>query len=175
MASIDGIDRLRFTTSHPIEFTDDIIDVYRDTPELVDFVHLPVQAGSDRILTMMKRGHTALEYKSIIRKLRAVRPNIQISSDFIVGFPGETNEEFEQTMNLIAQVNFDMSFSFIYSARPGTPATDMPDDVTEEEKNNVSIFYKSVLTNKRHNIVAVCLVQSNACWWKGHLRKILWN
>ena len=117
VASIDGIDRLRFTTSHPIEFTDDIIDVYRDTPELVDFVHLPVQAGSDRILTMMKRGHTALEYKSIIRKLRAVRPNIQISSDFIVGFPGETNEEFEQTMNLIAQVNFDM-----------------PDDVTEEEK-----------------------------------------
>ena len=134
MASIDGIDRLRFTTSHPIEFTDDIIDVYRDTPELVDFVHLPVQAGSDRILTMMKRGHTALEYKSIIRKLRAVRPNIQISSDFIVGFPGETKEEFEQTMNLIAQVNFDMSFSFIYSARPGTPAADMPDDVTEEEK-----------------------------------------
>ena len=95
---------------------------------------MPVQAGSDRILTMMKRGHTALEYKSIIRKLRAVRPNIQISSDFIVGFPGETNEEFEQTMNLIAQVNFDMSFSFIYSARPGTPAADMPDDVTEEEK-----------------------------------------
>ena len=134
VASIDGIDRLRFTTSHPIEFTDDIIDVYRDTPELVDFVHLPVQAGSDRILTMMKRGHTALEYKSIIRKLRAVRPNIQISSDFIVGFPGETKEEFEQTMNLIAQVNFDMSFSFIYSARPGTPAADMPDDVTEEEK-----------------------------------------
>ena len=134
VASIDGIDRLRFTTSHPIEFTDDIIDVYRDTPELVDFVHLPVQAGSDRILTMMKRGHTALEYKSIIRKLRAVRPNIQISSDFIVGFPGETKEDFEQTMNLIAQVNFDMSFSFIYSARPGTPAADMPDDVTEEEK-----------------------------------------
>jgi len=134
VASIDGIDRLRFTTSHPIEFTDDIIDVYRDTPELVDFVHLPVQAGSDRILTMMKRGHTALEYKSIIRKLRAVRPNIQISSDFIVGFPGETNEEFEQTMNLIAQVNFDMSFSFIYSARPGTPASDLPDDVSEEEK-----------------------------------------
>ncbi len=134
VASIDGIDRLRFTTSHPIEFTDDIIDVYRDTPELVNFLHLPVQAGSDRVLTMMKRGHTALEYKSIIRKLRAVRPDIQISSDFIVGFPGETAEDFEQTMNLIAQVNFDMSFSFVYSARPGTPAADMPDDVTEEEK-----------------------------------------
>ena len=124
------IDRLRFTTSHPIEFTDDIIDVYRDTPELVRFLHLPVQAGSDRVLTMMKRAHTALEYKSIIRKLRAVRPDIQISSDFIVGFPGETAEDFEQTMNLIAQVNFDMSFSFVYSARPGTPAADMPDDVT---------------------------------------------
>ena len=134
VAAIDGIDRLRFTTSHPIEFTDDIIDVYRDTPELVSFVHLPVQSGSDRILTMMKRGHTALEYKSIIRKLRAVRPNIQISSDFIVGFPGETGEEFEQTMNLISQVNFDMSFSFIYSARPGTPAADMEDNVSEEEK-----------------------------------------
>ncbi len=134
VASIDGIDRLRFTTSHPIEFTDDIIDVYRDTPELVSFLHLPVQAGSDRVLTMMKRGHTALEYKSIIRKLRAVRPDIQISSDFIVGFPGETAEDFEQTMNLIAQVNFDMSFSFVYSARPGTPAADMPDDVTEDEK-----------------------------------------
>ena len=164
MASIDGIDRLRFTTSHPIEFTDDIIDVYRDTPELVDFVHLPVQAGSDRILTMMKRGHTALEYKSIIRKLRAVRPNIQISSDFIVGFPGETSEEFEQTMNLIAQVNFDMSFSFIYSARPGTPAADMPDDVTEEEKKQRLYLYKSVSTNKRHNIAVVCLAQSNVYW-----------
>ena len=134
VAAIDGIDRLRFTTSHPIEFTDDIIDVYRDTPELVDFVHLPVQAGSDRILTMMKRNHTALEYKAIIRKLREVRPNIQISSDFIVGFPGETAEDFEQTMKVIEQVNFDMSFSFIYSARPGTPAADIPDDVSEDEK-----------------------------------------
>ena len=100
----------------------------------MSFLHLPVQAGSDRVLTMMKRGHTSLEYKSIIRKLRAVRPDIQISSDFIVGFPGETAEDFEQTMNLIAQVNFDMSFSFVYSARPGTPAADMPDDVTEDEK-----------------------------------------
>lgn len=134
VAAIDGIDRLRFTTSHPIEFTDDIIDVYRDTPELVSFLHLPVQSGSDRVLSMMKRNYTALEYKSIIRKLRAVRPEIQISSDFIVGFPGETAEDFEQTMNLIAQVNFDMSFSFIYSARPGTPAADMPDDVSEDEK-----------------------------------------
>ena len=134
VAAIDGIDRVRYTTSHPIEFTDDIIEVYLDTPELVSFLHLPIQSGADRILTMMKRNHTALEYKAIIRKLREVRPNIQISSDFIVGFPGETAEDFEQTMKVIEQVNFDMSFSFIYSARPGTPAADIPDDVSEEEK-----------------------------------------
>ena len=148
VAAIDGIDRLRFTTSHPIEFTDDIIDVYRDTPELVSFLHLPVQSGSDRVLTMMKRGHTELEYKSIIRKLKAVRPNIQISSDFIVGFPGETNEDFEQTMNLIAQVNFDMSFSFIYSARPGTPAADYPDDVTEDEKKQRLYLLQQRINNQ---------------------------
>ena len=148
VAAIDGIDRLRFTTSHPIEFTDDIIEVYRDTPELVSFLHLPVQSGSDRVLTMMKRGHTALEYKSIIRKLKAVRPNIQISSDFIVGFPGETKEDFEQTMNLIAQVNFDMSFSFIYSARPGTPASDYPDDVTEDEKKQRLYLLQQRINNQ---------------------------
>ena len=134
VAAIDGIDRVRYTTSHPIEFTDDIVEVYHDTPELVSFLHLPIQSGSDRVLTMMKRNHTALEYKAIIRKLREVRPNIQISSDFIVGFPGETAEDFEQTMKVIEQVNFDMSFSFIYSARPGTPASDLPDDVSDEEK-----------------------------------------
>ena len=148
VAAIDGIDRLRFTTSHPIEFTDDIIDVSRDTPELVSFLHLPVHSGSDRVLTLMKRGHTALEYKSIIRKLKAVRPNIQISSDFIVGFPGETNEDFEQTMNLIAQVNFDMSFSFIYSARPGTPAADYPDDVTEDEKKQRLYLLQQRINNQ---------------------------
>lgn len=134
VASIDGIDRIRFTTSHPIEFTDDIIEVYQDTPELVSYLHLPVQSGSDRVLNLMKRTHTALEYKSIIRKLRKVRPDIQISSDFIVGFPGETQEDFEQTMKLIADVNFDLSYSFVYSARPGTPAADMEDNVSEEEK-----------------------------------------
>ncbi|MCI7479852.1 tRNA (N6-isopentenyl adenosine(37)-C2)-methylthiotransferase MiaB [[Pasteurella] aerogenes] len=148
VASIDGIDRLRFTTSHPIEFTDDIIDVYADTPELVSFLHLPVQSGSDRVLNMMKRNHTALEYKSIIRKLRKVRPNIQISSDFIVGFPGETDQDFEDTMNLIAQVNFDMSFSFIYSARPGTPAADMPDDVSEEEKKQRLYLLQQRINNQ---------------------------
>ncbi|QIZ75963.1 tRNA (N6-isopentenyl adenosine(37)-C2)-methylthiotransferase MiaB [Ferrimonas lipolytica] len=134
VASIDGIDRLRFTTSHPVEFTQDIIDAYADVPELVNFLHLPVQAGSDRILTMMKRNHTALEFKSIIRRLRKVRPEIHISSDFIVGFPNETEDDFQKTMDLIEQVNFDMSFSFIYSPRPGTPAADMVDDVTEETK-----------------------------------------
>jgi tRNA-2-methylthio-N6-dimethylallyladenosine synthase len=134
VAAIDGIDRIRFTTSHPIEFTDDIIDVYRDTPELVSFLHLPVQSGSDRILTLMKRSHTALEYKSTIRKLLAARPAMQMSSDFIIGFPGETQQDFEQTMKLIGEINFDTSFSFIYSARPGTPAADLPDDVSDEEK-----------------------------------------
>lgn len=134
VATIDGIDRIRFTTSHPIEFTDDIIDVYRDTPELVSFLHLPVQSGSDRVLNLMKRTHTGLEYKSIIRKLRKVRPEIQISSDFIVGFPGETQEDFEQTMKFIADINFDLSYSFVYSARPGTPAAEMEDNVSEDEK-----------------------------------------
>ncbi|GLQ74989.1 tRNA (N6-isopentenyl adenosine(37)-C2)-methylthiotransferase MiaB [Vibrio sp. vnigr-6D03] len=134
VASIDGIDRIRFTTSHPLEFTDDIIAVYEDTPELVSFLHLPVQSGSDRILTMMKRPHTAIEYKSIIRKLRKARPEIQISSDFIVAFPGESDKDFQDTMKLIKQVDFDMSFSFIYSARPGTPAADYPCDVSEQTK-----------------------------------------
>lgn len=134
VAAIDGIDRIRFTTSHPIEFTQDIIDVYEDTPELVSFLHLPVQSGSDRILTAMKRGHMAIEYKSIIRRLRKARPDIQISSDFIIGFPGETKEDFADTMKLIEDVAFDHSFSFIYSARPGTPAADLPDDVDMEEK-----------------------------------------
>ncbi|MCG3883370.1 tRNA (N6-isopentenyl adenosine(37)-C2)-methylthiotransferase MiaB [Photobacterium leiognathi] len=134
VAAIDGIDRIRYTTSHPIEFTDDIIEVYKDTPELVSFLHLPVQSGSDRILTMMKRPHTAIEYKSKIRKLRQARPDITISSDFIVAFPGETEQDFQDTMKLIRDVDFDMSFSFIFSARPGTPAADYPCDLPEEVK-----------------------------------------
>ncbi|MDN3609310.1 tRNA (N6-isopentenyl adenosine(37)-C2)-methylthiotransferase MiaB [Vibrio ostreicida] len=136
VASIDGIDRIRFTTSHPLEFTDDIIAVYEDTPELVSFLHLPVQSGSDRILTMMKRPHTAIEYKSIIRKLRKARPDIQISSDFIVGFPGESDRDFQDTMKLIKDVDFDMSFSFIFSPRPGTPAADYPCDVSDQTKKD---------------------------------------
>ena len=134
VAEVDGIERIRFTTSHPVEFTDALIEAYRDVPQLANYLHLPVQAGSDRILAAMKRGYTSLEYKQKIRKLRAVRPDICISSDFIVGFPGETVRDFEATMNLIAEIGFDQSFSFIYSRRPGTPAASLPDDVTPAEK-----------------------------------------
>ncbi len=134
VAAIDGIDRIRYTTSHPVEFTDDIIEAYKHIPELVDHLHLPVQSGSDRILTMMKRGHTAIEYKSKIRRLKKVRPNLSMSSDFIIGFPGETDDDFEATMNLIKDIDYDLSFSFIYSARPGTPAADLADEVSEETK-----------------------------------------
>ena len=134
MAAIDGIDRLRFTTSHPVEFTDSLIEAFAEIPQLVDHLHLPVQSGSDSILKMMKRGHTVAEYKETIRKLRAVRPNISLSSDFIIGFPGETDAEFEETMAFINEVGFDLSFSFVYSQRPGTPAAELPDDVTAEVK-----------------------------------------
>ncbi|QWF18526.1 tRNA (N6-isopentenyl adenosine(37)-C2)-methylthiotransferase MiaB [Lysobacter capsici] len=135
IAEIDGVDRIRFTTSHPLEFSDSLVEAYRDVPQLANYLHLPVQAGSDRILSAMKRGYTALEFKQKIRKLRAVRPDISISSDFIVGFPGETDADFEKTMKLIEDVGFDQSFSFIYSRRPGTPAADLEDSVTDAEKH----------------------------------------
>lgn len=135
MAEIEGIDRIRFTTSHPLEFSDSLIEAYRDVPQLADYLHLPVQAGSDRILAAMKRGYTTLEFKQKIRKLRAVRPDISISSDFIVGFPGETEADFEKTMKLIEDVGFDQSYSFIYSRRPGTPAADLEDDTPETVKH----------------------------------------
>lgn len=134
VAAIDGIDRVRYTTSHPMEMSDSLIQAYAEVPELVSHLHLPVQSGSDRILAQMKRKHTALEYKSIINQLKAVRPGISLSSDFIIGFPGETDADFEATMNLIAEVGFDHSFSFIYSERPGTPAASLPDDVPLETK-----------------------------------------
>ncbi len=136
IAAIEGIGRIRFTTSHPMEFSSSLIEVYRHIPALVDHLHLPVQSGSDRILAAMKRGHTVLEYKSIIRRLKAIRPNISLSSDFIVGFPGETHKDFEDTMNLIIEVGYDTSFSFIYSPRPGTPAADLPDTTSEQEKKH---------------------------------------
>ncbi|MCP5142589.1 MAG: tRNA (N6-isopentenyl adenosine(37)-C2)-methylthiotransferase MiaB [Chromatiales bacterium] len=134
VASIDGIERIRYTTSHPLEMSDALIQAYADEPKLVSHLHLPVQSGSDRVLAMMKRNHTALEYKSIIRKLRAARPDISLSSDFIVGFPGETDADHEATMKLIREIGFDASFSFIYSPRPGTPAVALPDDVPREVK-----------------------------------------
>lgn len=134
IAAIDGIDRIRYTTSHPVEFSDSLIEVYGRVPELVDHLHLPVQSGSDRILALMKRGHTRLEYKAKIRRLKEIRPNLSMSSDFIIGFPGETDKDFEDTMNLIADIGYDQCFSFIYSQRPGTPAANLPDDVPMEVK-----------------------------------------
>ncbi|MEH6582767.1 MAG: tRNA (N6-isopentenyl adenosine(37)-C2)-methylthiotransferase MiaB [Halioglobus sp.] len=134
VARIPGIERIRYTTSHPVEFSDALIDAYADIPQLVNHLHLPVQSGSDRILMAMKRGHTALEYKSKIRRLRKLRPDISISSDFIIGFPGETEADFAATMKLIEDIEFDSSFSFVYSARPGTPAAELPDETDEEVK-----------------------------------------
>ncbi len=134
VAAVEGIDRIRYTTSHPMEMNDALIQAYAEVPELVSHLHLPVQAGSDRILTLMKRGHTVLEYKSLIRRLRQVRPELSLSSDFIIGFPGESEADFEATMALINDIGFDRSFSFIYSPRPGTPAANLPDDVSAEVK-----------------------------------------
>jgi tRNA-2-methylthio-N6-dimethylallyladenosine synthase len=134
VAALPGIERIRFTTSHPVEFRDSLVEAYRDVPQLASCLHLPVQSGSDRILALMKRGHTALEYRQRIRRLREARPGISVSSDFIVGFPGETDRDFEETMRLIEDVGFDQSFSFLYSRRPGTPAASLPDDVAHEVK-----------------------------------------
>lgn len=146
VAAIDGIDRIRFTTSHPMEFNQNLVEVYADVPELVSFLHLPVQSGSDRVLAAMKRGHTTLEYKSIIRKLRKIRPDICISSDFIIGFPNESEADFAATMKLIDDVGFDNSFSFIYSQRPGTPAASLPDSVDETtKKQRLKILQNKIL------------------------------
>jgi len=134
VAAIEGIERIRFTTSHPVEFTDSLIQAYAEVPQLANYLHLPVQHGSDRILAMMKRGHTVLEYKQKIRKLREARPDISLSSDFIIGFPGETDADFEALMNLIAEIGFDQSFSFIYSPRPGTPAAGLADETPMDVK-----------------------------------------
>jgi len=164
IAQIDGIDRIRYTTSHPNEFSDSLIDVYREVPELVSFLHLPVQSGSDRILNMMKRGHSALEYKSKIKRLREARPDIYLSSDFIVGFPGETEADFQATMKLIEDIRFDQSFSFIYSPRPGTPASSLPDDVPmavkkqrlsqlQERINEYALEYSQQMVGSIQNIL----------------------
>lgn len=152
VAAIDGIDRIRYTTSHPVEFTDSLIDAYAEIPELVDHLHLPVQNGSDRILAAMKRGHTAIEYKSKIRRLRKIRPNISISSDFIVGFPGESEQDFAQTMKLIDDIGFDVSYSFVYSARPGTPAANLPDDTPEDVKKQRLAVLQQRINNHAQQI-----------------------
>ena len=145
VAQIDGIDRIRYTTSHPVEFSDSLIQAYAEVPELVSHLHLPIQSGSDKILTLMKRGHTALEYKSKIRRLREIRPDISISSDFIIGFPGETKQDFNDTMKVINDIGFDKSFSFIYSPRPGTPAASYPDNVDMKiKKDRLSLVQKTI-------------------------------
>ena len=143
VASIDGIERIRFTTSHPVEFTDSLIQAYAEIPKLANFLHLPVQHGSDRILARMKRGHTVVEYKQKIRRLRKVRPDISISSDFIVGFPGETDADFAATMRLIDEIEFDQSFSFVYSARPGTPAAAFTDETPQSVKKERLLILQS--------------------------------
>lgn len=155
LAAMDEIKRIRFTTSHPLAFSDDLIDAYAEEPKLANHLHLPVQSGSDRILSLMKRNYTALEFKSKIRKLRKVRPDISISSDFIVGFPGETEQDFIATMNLVHDIGFDHSYSFVYSQRPGTPAANLPDDVSLDEKKQ-----RLTLLQQRLNQQAAAISQS---------------
>ncbi len=154
IAAIDGIERIRYTTSHPLELSENLIQVYAEVPKLVSHLHLPVQSGSDRILSLMKRGHTALEYKQKVRKLRAVRPDLSLSSDFIIGFPGETEADFQATMQLIEEIGFDHSFSFIYSPRPGTPAASLPDDVPIALKKQRLAQLQARITEMAHAISA---------------------
>ena len=154
IASIDSIGRIRFTTSHPLEFSDSLIEAYANVPKLANYLHLPVQAGSDRILAAMKRGYTTLEFKQKIRKLRKVRPDISISSDFIVGFPGETDADFELTMKLIDDIGFDQSFSFIFSKRPGTPAANLPDETSDATKHERLARLQNVLNENARRINA---------------------
>jgi tRNA-2-methylthio-N6-dimethylallyladenosine synthase len=157
VAAVDGIDRIRFTTSHPVEFTDSLVAAYAEVPELAPFLHLPVQSGSDRVLALMKRGHTALEYRQKIRRVRAARPEISISSDFIVGFPGESERDFEQTLQLIEDVGFDQSFSFIYSRRPGTPAASLPDEIEPAEKQRRLALLQHRI-NQRAAAISIAMV-----------------
>ncbi len=171
LAAIEGIDRIRYTTSHPVEFSDALIEVYGEVPELVDHLHLPVQSGSDLILAAMKRGHTAAQYEDKIRRLRAVRPNISISSDFIVGFPGETEADFAATLALIENVGFDSSFSFIYSRRPGTPAADYPDDTPHPVKQERLMRLQARLANQAQIISRRMVGALERVLVEGHARK----
>ncbi len=171
IAEIDGIDRIRYTTSHPVEFTTRLADAFAHVPELAGFLHLPVQSGSDRILSAMKRGHTALEYKSKIRRVRKARPGISISSDFIVGFPGETDADFDDTMKLIEDLRYDQSFSFIYSARPGTPAASLPDDVSMETKKKRLQKLQSTINGFAAEISASMIGSTQRILVEGHAKK----
>ena len=171
VASLDSVLRIRFTTSHPLAFSNNLIQAYANNPKLANHLHLPVQSGSDRILAAMKRGYTALEYKSKIRHLRKVRPDITVSTDFIIGFPGETENDFAETMNLIHDVGFDNSYSFIYSPRPGTPAAQLPDDVSMEvKKQRLGILQNRIMLNtKRISDAMVGTIQNVLV--TGHSRK----
>jgi tRNA-2-methylthio-N6-dimethylallyladenosine synthase len=164
VAQIDGIERIRYTTSHPVEFSDRLIQAYADVPELVSHLHLPVQSGSDKILGLMKRGHTAIEYKSKLRKLKEIRPDISFSSDFIIGFPGENDDDFNQTMKLINDIGFDKSFSFIYSKRPGTLAAGFVDDVSDEVKKERLAIVQNTL-NESTDAISKSMI--------GSLQKVL--
>ncbi|MCH8177191.1 MAG: tRNA (N6-isopentenyl adenosine(37)-C2)-methylthiotransferase MiaB [Proteobacteria bacterium] len=171
VVAIDGIDRIRYTTSHPVEFSDSLIDTYARVPELVNHLHLPIQSGSDRVLMMMKRGHTVLEYKHKIRKLREIRPDISLSTDFIIGFPGETEADFEATMKLIEDLGFDTSFSFIYSQRPGTPAAFIPDNLSQETKKARLKILQDKILQQASQISRKMVGTTQSILVEGHSRK----
>ena len=171
IAQIDGIGRIRFTTSHPVEFNDSLVAAYAQCDKLANYLHLPVQAGSDRILAAMKRGHTAIEYKQKIRKLRAVRPDISISTDIIVGFPGETDADFEATMKLVEDIGFDQSFTFIYSRRPGTPASNLADDTPEQVKKERLYRLQAAINDNARKISAAMIGSTQRVLVEGLSRK----
>ena len=171
IAVMPGIERIRYTTSHPREMTQRLIDTYRTTPKLVSHLHLPVQSGSDRILAAMKRGYSVLEFKSLVKKLKAARPGLSLSSDFIVGFPGETEEDFEKTMRLIEELNFDNSFSFLYSPRPGTPAAEMSDDTPQEVKTRRLMRLQKTIEAQALKISQAMVGTMQRVLVEGHARK----
>ncbi|MFH1871528.1 MAG: tRNA (N6-isopentenyl adenosine(37)-C2)-methylthiotransferase MiaB [Pseudomonadota bacterium] len=171
LAAMEGIERIRYTTSHPREMTQRLIDVYRSTPKLVSHLHLPVQSGSDRILAAMKRGYSVLEFKSLVRKLRTARPDLSLSSDFIIGFPGETEEDFEKTMRLVEELSFDNSFSFVYSPRPGTPAADMADDTPAELKIRRLMRLQKTIEAQAMRISEAMVGTTQRVLVEGHARK----
>ncbi|MCX7157209.1 MAG: tRNA (N6-isopentenyl adenosine(37)-C2)-methylthiotransferase MiaB [Rhodocyclales bacterium] len=171
LAAMEGIERIRYTTSHPREMTQRLIDIYRTTPKLVSHLHLPVQSGSDRILAAMKRGYSVLEFKSLVKKLKAARPDLSLSSDFIIGFPGETEEDFEKTMRLVEELNFDNSFSFVYSPRPGTPAADMADDTPQETKIRRLMRLQKTIEAQALKISQAMVGSTQRVVVEGHARK----